>query len=70
MSKPQLSIHVRSFAAEDPGTWQPLFDSARVADEAGVDRLVLSDHIVFGPRSEVRPAASSRPGPTGTGSNR
>src|SRR6476659_3579118 len=46
----QLSIGVRSFAAEDPGTWQPLFDAARVADEAGVDRLVVADHVVFGER--------------------
>ena len=70
MSKPQLSIHVRSFAAEDPGTWQPLFDSARVADEAGVDRLVLSDHIVFGERLEeyARPEIGGQAGgkqPTG-----
>jgi hypothetical protein len=27
----QLSIGVTSFAAEDPGTWQPLFDAATVA---------------------------------------
>ncbi|MDQ1432402.1 MAG: hypothetical protein QOF40_3004 [Actinomycetota bacterium] len=48
----QLSIGVTSFAAEDPGTWEPLFDAARVADQAGVDRLVVSDHVVFGERLE------------------
>src|SRR5437763_15039178 len=46
----QLSIGVTSFAAEDPGTWQPLFDAAQIADEAGVDRLLVSDHVVFGER--------------------
>ncbi len=48
----QLSIGVTSYAAEDPGTWEPLFDAARTADQAGVDRLVLSDHVVFGERLE------------------
>ena len=48
----QLSIGVTSYAAEDPGTWEPLFDAARVADRAGVDRLVVSDHVVFGERLE------------------
>jgi probable F420-dependent oxidoreductase len=66
----QLSIGVRSFAAEDPGTWQPLFDTARVADEAGVDRLVVSDHVVFGERLEEysRPEIGGQAGgkqPTG-----
>ena len=74
----QLSIGVTSFAAEDPGTWEPLFDAARTADQAGVDRLVVSDHVVFGERLEEygrpeiggRPAASSRPVPTATGWSR
>jgi probable F420-dependent oxidoreductase len=48
----QLSIGVTSYAAEDPGTWEPLFDAARIADQAGVDRLVVSDHVVFGERLE------------------
>src|SRR3954470_23995460 len=66
----QLSIGVTSFAAEDPGTWQPLFDAATVADEAGVDRLVVSDHVVFGERLEEygRPESGGQAGgkqPTG-----
>src|SRR3954467_483932 len=66
----QLSIGVTSFAAEDPGTWQPLFDAATVADEAGVDRLVVSDHVVFGERLEEygRPEVGGQAGgkqPTG-----
>jgi probable F420-dependent oxidoreductase len=44
----QLSTGLRSYAAEDPGDWSYLVDFARAADEAGVDRLVISDHVVFG----------------------
>jgi len=66
----QLSIGINSFAADDPGTWQPLFDAARIADQAGVDRLVLSDHVVFGERLEEygRPEIGGQAGgkqPTG-----
>jgi probable F420-dependent oxidoreductase len=45
---PALSIHLPSFLAEDPGSWQPLFDRAVAADEAGIDRVAVSDHVVFG----------------------
>jgi probable F420-dependent oxidoreductase len=66
----QLSIGITSFAADDPGTWEPLFDAARVADEAGVDRLVVSDHVVFGERLEeyAKPEVGGQAGgkqPTG-----
>ncbi len=47
---PALSIQPLNFAAEDPGPggWRPLLDQARAADAAGIDRLVVSDHVVFG----------------------
>jgi probable F420-dependent oxidoreductase len=49
MTKPaQLSTGLRTFAAEDPGDWSFLVEFARAADEAGIDRLVLSDHVAFG----------------------
>src|SRR6266568_9060626 len=48
MTTPQLSIMLRTYAAEDPGTWQPVLDTARAADVAGIDRVLVSDHIVFG----------------------
>jgi len=47
-ARPQLSVMLRTYAAEDPGTWQPVLDTARAADAAGVDRVLLSDHVVFG----------------------
>jgi probable F420-dependent oxidoreductase len=48
LDHPQLSITLRAFAAEDPGSWEPVLDLARAADAAGIDRLLVSDHVVFG----------------------
>lgn len=47
-SRAQLSIQVPTFSAEDPGGWQHVLDRALAADRAGVDRIVVSDHVVFG----------------------
>lgn len=44
---------LRTFSADDPGGWDHLIDLARAADEAGLDRLVLSDHVVFGENLEA-----------------
>jgi probable F420-dependent oxidoreductase len=44
----QLSTTLRTFTAEDTGDWSDLVELARAADQAGIDRLVLSDHVVFG----------------------
>jgi probable F420-dependent oxidoreductase len=49
---PALSIHVGNFAVKDPGSWQPMFDRALAAEAAGIDRLTVSDHVVFGERLE------------------
>ena len=48
--KPCLSMHLVNFAAEPPGEWQRLFDLAVAADRAGIGRLVVSDHVVYGER--------------------
>src|SRR5918992_649298 len=50
---PQLSFSLPSFSAEDPGGWGHLRDRARVADEAGIDRVVCSDHVVYGENLEA-----------------
>ena len=52
---PALSIQPLNFAAEDPGVggWRPLFEQARGADAAGIDRLVVSDHVVLGENLEA-----------------
>jgi probable F420-dependent oxidoreductase len=49
---PQLTIALPTFAAEDPGGWSHLFALARAADASGVDRVMCSDHVVFGERLE------------------
>ena len=49
----QLSTSLRSFAAEDPGDWSYLVDFARAADNAGIDKLAISDHVVFGENLEA-----------------
>jgi len=48
MTQPTLSIPLFNFSADDPGGWQWLFDRAVAADRAGIDRLAVSDHVVFG----------------------
>ncbi len=48
--KPCLSMHLVNFSAEPPGEWQRLFDLAVAADRAGIGRLVVSDHVVYGER--------------------
>ncbi len=53
MTVAQLSVGLRSFVADDPGTWEPLFERARLLDRAGVDRLLVSDHVVFGEHLEA-----------------
>jgi probable F420-dependent oxidoreductase len=52
---PALSIQPLNFAAEDPGVggWRPLFEQARGADAAGIDRLVVSDHVILGENLEA-----------------
>jgi probable F420-dependent oxidoreductase len=50
--KPTLSIQLRNFSAEDPGDWQTMLDQAVAADRAGIDRIAVSDHVVFGKELE------------------
>jgi probable F420-dependent oxidoreductase len=45
---PQISMTLRTFAAEEPADWSHLVELAQLADEAGIDRLALSDHVAFG----------------------
>jgi probable F420-dependent oxidoreductase len=45
---PKLSMTLITFAASDPGGWGHLIERVRAADEAGLDRVALSDHVAFG----------------------
>jgi probable F420-dependent oxidoreductase len=51
--EPRLGTSLRTFSADDPGGWHDLLDRARVADEAGLDKVVVSDHVVFGENLEA-----------------
>lgn len=44
----RLTISLKTFSAEDPGSWAHLAEGAVAADQAGVHRLVLSDHVAMG----------------------
>ena len=59
---PALSLLLRNFSATEAGTWGHLMDFAMAADEAGIDRLAVSDHVVLGEDLE----AYGRPGTGGT----
>ncbi|MDA8047315.1 MAG: TIGR03619 family F420-dependent LLM class oxidoreductase [Actinomycetota bacterium] len=49
MTRPlQLSTALQSFVPEERGDWAGMVRFARMADQAGFDRLVISDHVVFG----------------------
>ena len=50
---PRLSVSLRTYAAEAPENWDDLFAMARAADAAGIDRVVVSDHVVFGENLEA-----------------
>ena len=68
--RPQLSMTLRSFSADDPGDWSALLTQAQALDLAGVDRLVVPDHVVFGERLDAygRPEIGGQAGgrqPTG-----
>jgi probable F420-dependent oxidoreductase len=59
-----------SFSENVPSGWGALLSQARILDEAGVDRLVVSDHVVFGEHLEEygRPELGGQEGghqPTG-----
>ena len=75
---PQLSLTLVTFSAADPGGWEHLAERARLADQAGIDRLAVSDHVASGPTSTPTPTRArvglpvddSRPALMATGSNR
>ncbi|HVX21153.1 MAG TPA: TIGR03619 family F420-dependent LLM class oxidoreductase [Acidimicrobiales bacterium] len=67
---PHLSMYLPTFTAEAPASWEPVLDLAVTMDRAGVDRLAVSDHVVFGERLEeyARPEVGGTRGgvqPTG-----
>ena len=53
MVSPQLSTSLPTFSADDPDDWSHVVEFARAAEVAGFDRLVVSDHVVFGENLEA-----------------
>lgn len=49
---PQFSVPLPSFTADPPPDWSFVVERARLLDEAGVDRLLVSDHVAFGEHLE------------------
>jgi probable F420-dependent oxidoreductase len=45
---PRLGIHLANFSNEDLGDWSGMIDLARAADANGIDKVVVSDHVVMG----------------------
>jgi probable F420-dependent oxidoreductase len=48
MTNATLSIALPTYSAEDPHGWGQVADRARAAEAAGFDRILVSDHVVFG----------------------
>src|SRR3954451_15368854 len=49
----QLSLGIPNFGPWAAAALQPLLDLARAADTAGVDRLVVSDHVLLGHHTDA-----------------
>ncbi|MEU8136605.1 TIGR03619 family F420-dependent LLM class oxidoreductase [Streptodolium elevatio] len=48
----QLSIGLPNFGPWPDGDWRGFVDVARAAEDAGIDRVVLVDHVVMGPNTD------------------
>jgi probable F420-dependent oxidoreductase len=46
--QPEISLYLRNFSDDPNHDWSTTLDTARAMDAAGVDRVVVSDHLVFG----------------------
>lgn len=68
--RPEISLYLRTFSDQPNQDWNAALQAARAMDAAGVDRVVVSDHIVFGENlgAYSDPAVGGTPGgkqPTG-----
>jgi probable F420-dependent oxidoreductase len=48
----QLSIGLPNFGSWPGDDWRGFIDVARAAEDAGIDRVVLVDHVVMGPHTD------------------
>ena len=53
MTRPTLSVGLANFGETfPPGEWKRFVDLGRAAEDAGIDRVVVVDHVVMGPHTE------------------
>jgi probable F420-dependent oxidoreductase len=48
MGQPDISLYLRNFTDDPDVDWNATLEIARSMDAAGVDRVAVSDHLVFG----------------------
>lgn len=53
MTQPALSLGLPNFGEWFDRDWSQLIDLARAADDAGVDRLVVTDHVLMGRNTDA-----------------
>lgn len=53
MRYPEISLYLRTFTDGPQHDWRLTLASARAMDIAGIDRVVVSDHVVFGENLEA-----------------
>ena len=53
MTRPTLTVGLANYGSLfPPDEWYRFVDLARAADDAGIDRIVVVDHVVMGPHTE------------------
>ena len=53
MTRPTLTVGLANYGSLfPPAEWHRFVDLARAADDAGIDRIVVVDHVVMGPHTE------------------
>ena len=50
---PSLTVSLPTFGTPPPAGWRGLLDLGRTAEDAGVDRLVVTDHVVMGRNTDA-----------------
>lgn len=58
MRHPELSLYLTTYTDGPAHDWRATLDAARAMDVAGVDRVVVSDHVVFGENLDAYADAS------------
>ncbi len=63
-ARPTLSVGIPTFGALPPdGGWRSLLDLGRILEDAGVDRVIVADHVVNGPNVADYPWGTFPTGP-------